>query len=107
MVSSAASRRHRDIDPARIGSAEGYDQAADHYDAWAWQTFWRENEFPIVRSLLLEAIPKQAFATRGLLDVGVGTGAFLRYVAPDLPTGVRLVGVDVSRGMLRHASLRL
>jgi ubiquinone/menaquinone biosynthesis C-methylase UbiE len=84
------------------GAAEGYDLVAEHYDRWSWQEFWRRNEYPLVLSRLLEAAP-----TRGILDVGVGTGAFLSYAAPHFSAELRLTGVDVSGGMLKQAQSRL
>src|SRR5262245_51288491 len=89
-------------DSARAKSERAYDLAANFYDRWAWQSFWRENEFPIVLSLLLAEAPRCA-----VLDVGAGTGAFLSYAAPYLPSQVRLVGIDVSRRMLKHAASKL
>src|SRR5437879_4002614 len=88
-------------DSAWIKSEQGYDLAANHYDRWAWQSFWRENEFPILLPLLLAARP------RHLLDIGVGTGAFLSYAASYLAPRVRLVGIDVSRRMLKQAQSKL
>src|SRR5260370_38660194 len=84
------------------GSEEAYDVVANHYDEWAWQQFWRENEFPILLSLRTSAQP-----TRAVLDLGVGTGAFLSYAAPHLSPSVSLVGVDISSRMLERAQLRL
>jgi ubiquinone/menaquinone biosynthesis C-methylase UbiE len=82
-------------------SAAGYDFAAPHYDDWAWQSFWRANEFPIIFALLMRAEPR-----RGVLDVGVGTGAFLADVARAV-RDVPIAGVDVSQGMLQLARARL
>jgi ubiquinone/menaquinone biosynthesis C-methylase UbiE len=85
-----------------FSSAKGYDLVAEHYDSWAWQDFWRRNEFPIVLEKLIEAAP-----TRGILDVGVGTGAFLSYAAAHFPPDLRLSGLDISAGMLNQARSRL
>lgn len=92
--------RPADLEPHTV--AQGYDYAAEHYDAWAWQSFWRANEFPVVRDILVRAKPK-----RGLLDVGAGTGAFLEYVVDYLDPELPLTGVDISTGMLQHARARL
>jgi ubiquinone/menaquinone biosynthesis C-methylase UbiE len=102
MALSAALPRPVRTDPARRKAELAYDLAADHYDRWAWQSFWRENEFPIVLDQLLSARPKRA-----VLDIGIGTGAFLSYAAPSLRRPIRLVGVDLSRRMLQHARSRL
>jgi ubiquinone/menaquinone biosynthesis C-methylase UbiE len=83
-------------------SAKGYDLVAEDYDHWAWQDFWRRNEFPIVLAKIVAAGP-----SRGVLDAGVGTGAFLSYAAPYLPKHLRLAGLDVSAGMLSRARIRL
>jgi ubiquinone/menaquinone biosynthesis C-methylase UbiE len=87
-----------------LASASGYDLVAKYYDNWAWQSFWRSNEFPLVLSRLQSALPM-----RRLLDIGVGTGAFLSYAAPHLTPRPQFVGVDISSGMLEqgrsHASV--
>jgi ubiquinone/menaquinone biosynthesis C-methylase UbiE len=77
-------------DSERAKSERAYDFAADYYDRWAWQSFWRENEFPIVLSRLLAGVP-----VRAVLDIGAGTGAFLSHAATSLPPQACLVGVDV------------
>jgi ubiquinone/menaquinone biosynthesis C-methylase UbiE len=88
--------------PGVYASAEGYDLVAEYYDSWAWQEFWRRNEFPIVLSRLIEASPGHA-----ILDVGAGTGAFLSYAAPHLPAKLHIVGLDISTRMLRQAFMRI
>jgi ubiquinone/menaquinone biosynthesis C-methylase UbiE len=85
-----------------FGAGEGYDLAAEYYDHWTWQEFWKRNEFPIVLAKLLEAAPKRA-----LLDAGVGTGAFLAYATPNFSPELRVVGLDISLGMLERAQSRL
>jgi ubiquinone/menaquinone biosynthesis C-methylase UbiE len=86
------------LDNPFMSAEEGYSLAAKFYDSWKWQNFWRENEFPLVLRRLLAAKIKH-----GLLDVGVGTGAFLRYASRELPRDIRLAGVDISGGMLARA----
>jgi len=85
-----------------FNSASGYDLVADYYDHWFWQEFWRKNEFPVLLRKLLDAAPR-----RSVLDVGVGTGAFLSYAAPCLSPQLRLVGLDISSRMLGQARTRL
>jgi ubiquinone/menaquinone biosynthesis C-methylase UbiE len=83
-------------------SEQAYDLAADYYDRWSWQSFWRENEFPVVLGKLLRGGSGQS-----VLDVGVGTGAFLAYASSSLDPTVPLAGVDVSISMLKHARRKL
>jgi len=85
-----------------FSSGKGYDLVAEHYDSWAWQDIWRNNEFPIVLAEVLKGAP-----TLGLLDIGVGTGAFFGYAEPFLSAQLPLVGLDVSAGMLQRARSRL
>jgi ubiquinone/menaquinone biosynthesis C-methylase UbiE len=85
-----------------LSSQAGYDRAAELYDEWAWQQFWRKNEFPLVLQQLLAARP-----SLGLIDLGVGTGAFLALLRDKLSTPLPLAGVDVSAAMLEKARDRL
>lgn len=102
MVFSGAFGRRDYNSSTQRRSEEAYDIVANHYDRWGWQQFWRENEFPILLSLITSAPP-----TRAVLDLGVGTGAFLSYLAPNLSPSISLTGVDISAGMLERAQLRL
>lgn len=75
-----------------------YALAAECYDAWSWQSFWRENEFPLVRAMLADAIPAGEHPEeRALLDIGCGTGWYMAHLA-DLFGHV--AGVDISESML-------
>lgn len=74
-----------------------YDIAARFYDAWSWQRFWREHEYPVVRRFLGTHDGRSG---RSVLDLGCGTGQYLRNVAPLFTTAV---GIDVSDGMLAVA----
>jgi ubiquinone/menaquinone biosynthesis C-methylase UbiE len=77
----------------RFDPGPGYDRAADTYDLWGWQSFWTRNEEPIVESML-RSLPLPETA----VDLGAGTG---RYCDMLCRLGVpRVVGVDISRGML-------
>ena len=90
-------------DESRImASSQGYNLAAQGYDTWAWQSFWRANEFPIVLDTLIQASPK-----RGMLDVGVGTGMFLFDVVSKFSANLPMAGVDISLAMLKLAQIRL
>lgn len=87
---------------SRPSSAQaGYNEAAPYYDRWDWQAFWRANEFPIVLDVISQ------FKPRNLLDVGAGTGAFLKFASLTLDPSVALVGLDVSEGMLEQARARM
>ncbi|MCV9964384.1 class I SAM-dependent methyltransferase [Pararhizobium sp. BT-229] len=78
--------------------AEAYDLSAPFYDAWSWQAFWREHEFPLVRAEI-EAFEN---GSMDLIDLGCGTGHYLGLLAPSFS---RSVGVDISDGMLSVARL--
>ncbi len=84
-----------------LGTAEVYDRAASHYDAWKWQRFWELNELPIISQWLseLELAPRSR-----CLDVGTGTGRYAKLLSS---LGCEVVGVDSSRGMLGVARERL
>ncbi len=78
--------------------ASGYDRAAPTYDE-AWQKHLRP-----VTDDLLDRLPGALTGT--LVDLGCGTGYTTRALARDNPAA-RIVGVDVSSGMLwraRHAA---
>lgn len=81
---------------------QGYDQAAEFYDSWYWQKFWRANEFPLVLQAIRRKLPISA-----ILDIGIGTGAFFEYCEKSLTEATRLVGIDVSAEMLARARDRL
>ncbi|MGA5299374.1 class I SAM-dependent methyltransferase [Nucisporomicrobium flavum] len=78
--------------PREVASA--YDRLARRYQDWPWQDFWRQNERP----LLEEVMSSEPFG-RTALDVGIGTGAYVDL--NESHTG-RLLGVDISSGMLRE-----
>jgi ubiquinone/menaquinone biosynthesis C-methylase UbiE len=78
--------------------AAAYDLAADAYDGWSWQSFWRKTETPFFDTCI-EAHPEER--RHRLLDAGCGTGFHLdRY-------GILFAesfGVDPSAGMLAKAA---
>jgi ubiquinone/menaquinone biosynthesis C-methylase UbiE len=80
--------------PARLA----YDLAAAEYDSWPWQEFWHRTEAPIVLSWL------ETSASRRLLDLGAGTGFYLRQLAV---RGFCCTGLDISAAMLGIAANRL
>jgi ubiquinone/menaquinone biosynthesis C-methylase UbiE len=72
--------------------AEAYDSISKQYDNWAWQHFWRKNEFPLIEMAFKLDGPVDAS-----LDIGIGTGA---YSALHQSYSRRFVGIDLSVGML-------
>src|SRR6266852_5967016 len=79
--------------------ARAYDQGAPWYDEWPWQTFWDQNETPLV-----VAACRHFPRARTALDAGAGTG---RYVAALRTVGLATTGVDISKGMLAIAAAKL
>ena len=77
---------------------EAYDLIAPYYDTWYWQKFWHKHELPIFLHLLsiyLSPIER-------VLDVGVGTGTYLRSIHSKFPQA-ELYGIDNSKEMLTIA----
>lgn len=79
------------IDAAEIGTEAGYDSWAAFYDDGD-PTTWLDEPF-----LLSQLKP---FPGCRVLDLGCGTGRYLRRLDPGL---YRLIAVDLSRGMLSRA----
>jgi ubiquinone/menaquinone biosynthesis C-methylase UbiE len=80
--------------PARLA----YDLAAAEYDRWPWQEFWRRAEAPVILSWLEQS------PGRRLLDLGAGTGFYLRQLAIKGCSGI---GLDISAAMLGIAARQL
>jgi ubiquinone/menaquinone biosynthesis C-methylase UbiE len=82
---------------------ETQDHVSDHYDAvrYARSTSVKYHEDTMEQ--LVELAPPRGM----VLDDGCGTGAFLEFAARRGTRVDRYVGIDVSRGMLRHAQRRL
>lgn len=79
--------------------AMAYDRVAPWYDSWEWQTFWDENEAPLVRA----EIARLSQAERAV-DLGMGTG---RYVAAMRGAGIDSYGIDLSHEMVAIAERKL
>ena len=79
----------------------GYDATAPYYDKWGWQAFWRANEWPVIEKILGNEL-----RPRTVLDLGVGTGFYLKLVGQLYPNS-QLVGLDFSAKMLSIARSRL
>jgi ubiquinone/menaquinone biosynthesis C-methylase UbiE len=77
---------------------QAYDLAATEYDQWPWQAVWRHTEAPLVLSWL------GIGGGRRLLDLGAGTGSYLRHL---VGAGFHGTGLDISDAMLRVAAQRL
>ena len=83
-----------------------YDLSAPFYDDWHWQAFWQRNEWPIVGDLVAQ-FASRTDVPRLVLDLGAGTGRYLGWLARDLESDWRTVGLDLSGGMLTVARRRL
>lgn len=78
----------------------GYELVSPYYDNWYWQIFWAANERPlIVRELM-----KFCVSAAPALDVGTGTGLYLKEL---LRLGIDYVGVDICKAMLDEAKKKL
>jgi len=78
----------------------GYEMVSAYYDEWYWQSFWRANERP----LIIEKIKMFCSCATPALDVGTGTGLYLKEL---LRLGIKCVGVDPSQAMLNEAKKKL
>lgn len=76
-----------------------YNLAANHYDSWSWQKFWRLNELPTIIAQLKALKP-----SGDVLDIGIGTG-FYAHVLSQM--GMTVSGIDISEEMLKVARARL
>src|SRR5437899_1012484 len=92
------------LQPLVLPPTAGYDLAADFYDDWKWQHVWARIEWPYVNALLA-FIHDQSRLT-SILDVGLGTGAYLRRINQSFPR-TKMFGIDVSRRMLELAGRKL
>jgi ubiquinone/menaquinone biosynthesis C-methylase UbiE/uncharacterized protein YbaR (Trm112 family) len=79
------------------------DHVADHYDEVRYQRASSIKYHEDTMEQLIELAPPRGT----ILDDGCGTGAFLEFVRRRALPVERYVGIDVSRGMLRHAKRRL
>jgi ubiquinone/menaquinone biosynthesis C-methylase UbiE len=91
--------------PKIFDPTTGYDLCAEFYDDWKWQQVWAAVEWPRIEQMLISII-NVTDSRPSVLDVGVGTGSYLRNVINkfDIAAGY---GVDVSKGMIRCAEAKL
>jgi ubiquinone/menaquinone biosynthesis C-methylase UbiE len=87
-----------------LDPATGYDLGADYYDDWKWQKIWGKLEWPHIERLLTEL--DAATGPFSVLDVGAGTGTYLRKIVNKYEVR-RACGVDLSVRMLRQAARKL
>jgi ubiquinone/menaquinone biosynthesis C-methylase UbiE len=92
------------LSSALLQPAEAYDLVAQAYDDWKWQNVWSSVEWPEIASLL-RAIARIR-TINVLIDVGVGTGTFLRRI-DTAGFAKRCYGADISQGMLTVARAKL
>jgi len=83
----------------------GYDLGADYYDLWKWQKIWQTVEWPHI-DRMLSALEAKSGGLSSVLDIGAGTGSYLRHAADKFRT-TKFYGVDVSRRMLSLAQSKL
>lgn len=79
-------------EPVVLGTRDGYDRWAAHYDGYANPLIALEE--PVVRSFMGDV------AGLELLDLATGTGRHARWM---VERGARVTGVDFSSGMLERA----
>jgi ubiquinone/menaquinone biosynthesis C-methylase UbiE len=96
MKRSAVLRRESTA-PKLLSAADGYDLAAQTYDAWAWSRFWDQVETPLVEAWL------RSRPAGDVLDLGCGSGRY-RTLIQEL--GNSYTGVDVSKKMLQENRLK-
>ncbi|MEX2531250.1 MAG: class I SAM-dependent methyltransferase [Gemmatimonadota bacterium] len=89
---NAQQRVPRDVERARL--REGFDEAASAYEVNRLAPWYQEQGRMVLEELGVLSGP--------LVDVGCGTGWFLRRVAESHP-GTACVGVDLSAGMVARA----
>jgi ubiquinone/menaquinone biosynthesis C-methylase UbiE len=92
------------VSPGPAGVAGHYDRLARHYDAALplWRALVVAPAWEAMGRLLAEHVPPGG----AVLDAGTGTGEAVRLVLDRANPG-RVVGVDLSRGMLRAARKKI
>jgi ubiquinone/menaquinone biosynthesis C-methylase UbiE len=80
----------------------GYDLVAESYDSSPWRRFWKENEFPILKKIMLKYV--KTYSPRTYIDVGCGTGYVLDQFSQHFS---EFIGLDISPKMAEIASDRV
>lgn len=83
---------------ARDRDVSAFDERAAEYEG-GWLGRWHHGIADHVAELAID----YAIDSANILDVGCGTGYLLRRLASQLPSAVRVVGVDPSPGMIQTA----
>lgn len=82
--------------------AEAYDEVSYFYEKRKWYNIWLKYELVYVQNVI-----KKYCSNRDskILDIGCGTGDYLESLLVD--NYINLVGVDISKAMLKKAMLKL
>lgn len=89
--------------PVRIYDARsGYDLVAESYDSSPWRRFWKENEFPILKKILLKYLG--SYSPQTYIDVGCGTGYLLSQFGKYFTS---FCGLDISPKMAAIAQKKV
>lgn len=80
----------------------GYDLVAESYDSSPWRRFWKENEFPILKKIMLKYV--RTYSPQSYIDVGCGTGYLLDHFGKYF---TKFIGLDISPGMAAIASQKV
>ena len=78
-----------------------YEQSVKHYEAY-YETKYKRAD--ILEKSLLTKLFSNFSQVQTVLEIGCGTGHFLRWM--ELTLGFKCYGVDVSKGMLADAKRR-
>jgi SAM-dependent methyltransferase len=72
--------------------------------AAVYETRYERNDYEGVQRALAAFVTSGPRAGQRILEVGCGTGRWLRFLRDD---GIEVIGLDPSQGMLQHARTRL
>ncbi|MEI5678194.1 MULTISPECIES: class I SAM-dependent DNA methyltransferase, partial [unclassified Mesorhizobium] len=93
-----SSWKHAPSEPTVFDARTGYDRIATAYDKSSWRRFWKKNEYPIVKKIILRLFHKHSF--QNALDIGAGTGFYSRLLES---YSKNVVGIDISHEMTKIA----
>lgn len=89
--------QRNELFPFVYSAKEGYDKIAPFYDSWHWQSFWKDNELPILNRWCDKL--KIGYGA----DLGTGSGNSLYRF---LEKGHRIDAYDISPNMLRICKIK-